>query len=1148
MNASPWIIRVILAGVFGFTCLPAMHAIAATPIATPASESEFWREDFTTGLPGNQPPGWSDASEDVSFNAHIANSHLASHAAITRTAQSTWGKVLSPLLQCNPEEYSLVEIRISGAAPAATWKIGIQEFGTSNYYDLSASLSGAGTYTFNYAAVTGWIGLKTFYVQITVEGGSSEWILADYVSVRRLPPTATPTPSSTPTSTPTPTRTATPTATPSQLMTDFRVEELEGAPGAQPAGWVDAAQDPSFNACIAYSYTTSAAAVTRTAAGTWGKVLSPEIRCATSSYPYVEIDVTSVAPGATWRVGIQEEGTSFYANLCNSQSQPGKLWFNYTAFTGWYSEKRFRIQLTVEGGEGAYITVQSLRVYGPRRSAAPQDFVTIRPSEPEQLEWRGNPVKIKGANYYPSAHGWAEMWTEWDPALITTELSRCQDLKLNSIRTFVHYAEFGGPAVRRDMLARMEEFLYIAAKFGLRVEFVFFPLDRNYGPAYRPDMKQHVQAILERFRGDDRVLGWGVTNELDLYALVDSPTAADEQEAYDWHNELAACMQAADPNHLIIAGSCRPETVRRLDLNTVDVIDLHTGGMKDAQQGMIMRTRQWLKDRQAAKPILFQEFGLDFAPTPPAATVSSFFTTVWNQIYATDIAGGMVWALNDIDSQTWGLYTAAGIQRPGVSVIRTAYTGTDFRWPSYVPPRPATPLPLVPEAAGTEQVLLQASLEDLDQQWRPGLNPADMTATSNGVRLDGLVRDPGKIYAVGCIEKVQSYRVNLDQEADLRIHIREVHGAWHAYLGDTTNAFALRLQLDTAATGLLTYNLKDYLPPAWLSGNRDLLLAVGVCETSRCFDQAAVLVENVSVVNGSRPTPAATPEGTFWMDDFNDTAGVQPALWQDDSVAPGFHAEIACSWSRSIAAVTRTAEDTWGKVLSPVIRADVTAYPRVELSIPALASNTAWKLGIQEVGGAWQYWPLNASTTSPGVYAFDYAAATGWSGAHDFQIQVAVEGLPGAWVEMDWVRICQAGAVSASAVQGYPSLPANLPAAPQPTFTPTVPAAATATPTASPRPWVEAGRVLAYPNPARDRVVFAFTAEGAVQAAVDCYSMAGERVARVTGASDAGSGQTLTLAWKTAGLAPGIYICRVVVKDASGHEIVRQVKKVAVIR
>lgn len=193
-----------------------------TPTSTNTPTYEFWRDDFDAGPPGIQPAGWQDESNDSSYNAHIAYSYETSQAAVTRTAEGTWGKVLSPIQYCNSSVYNYVEVRVTSLSSSMTWKIGIQEInGAWQYRDLSGSMGTTGTFLYNYAAVMGWIGVHSFSVQLTVEGAAGTNFVVDYVLVRMPPPTPTPTitltstPTATFTRTPSATFTATPTDTPS---------------------------------------------------------------------------------------------------------------------------------------------------------------------------------------------------------------------------------------------------------------------------------------------------------------------------------------------------------------------------------------------------------------------------------------------------------------------------------------------------------------------------------------------------------------------------------------------------------------------------------------------------------------------------------------------------------------------------------------------------------------------------------------------------------------------------------------------------------------------------------------------------------------------------------------------------------------------
>lgn len=952
--------------------------------------------------------------------------------------------------------------------------------------------------------------------------------------------TDTLTPSVTATLTPSATQTYTPTLTPtpSALTADIWYEDFTGAAGSQPPNWFDETDNPAFNAEIAYAGVSSTAAVVRTADDIWGKALSAPIRCDVNAYNRLEIKVVALSSGVSWKVGILEDGTSNYWDLCPSQTSAGVFTFNYAQIIGWSGERNLVVQITVEGAAGEQITVDYVRVFGNRRQPPADSYIRVGTLEPEQLEYRGTVVKIKGINYYPSAHGWQKMWVEWDQPMIDAELARAAGLGFNTVRTFIHYDEFGGANVKPEALARMEQFLYFADKAGLRTEFTFFPFTRNYSPSTRADQKNHVRQILERFRDDDRILGWGVTNEIDIYVALYYGELSAHPYALDWHRDLAGYMQSLDPNHLVIAATSWPDSLRSLDLSPVDVVTLHYYDRKDSFVGAAMQARTAMQSLGQVKPILMEEFGKDFSLNPPALEVSEYFTYVWNSVFQTDLAGGLVWLLNDTEQDgtphLMGLFTAAGVLRSGAEVNATAYAGSDLKSPAPVP-RPTAPWAVAPPAEGAEEILLNTQLPGVTAQWTPVYDRAKFETLENGVRIYDIVRG-AEPYGYGSIERIYAFSVDLDQEADLRIDIKSLYGKWYAFLSNTPTGYSTRIHFDSPVKGPFQFNLRHYLPPALQSGWQYFTVAVGGVETQYSLDTAWVLVENVSLVNGSRPTPTPTPADTFWMDDFKGTFWGQPPGWSDESENATFNGHLAYSAEPSYAALTRTADGSWGKALSPGLACNVSQYNRIEIRVSGISPGALWNAGIQENGGTWSYWPLSPLTSQLGLFTFDLPLATGRTGMQNFFVQLSLEGAAGSSLLVDAVRIYA------------------VPPTPTPTFTisPTpdevTGAGMLTTPTPSATPWLEPGRVMTYPNPARDRVTFAYTRSGTFRVVIDVYQLAGERVAHLAETQQAGAGQTMALVWNCAGQAPGIYLARLKILDVNGRVVLEKTCKIAVIR
>jgi hypothetical protein len=309
------------------------------------------------------------------------------------------------------------------------------------------------------------------------------------------------------------------------------------------------------------------------------------------------------------------------------------------------------------------------------------------------------------------------------------------------------------------------------------------------------------------------------------------------------------------------------------------------------------------------------------------------------------------------------------------------------------------------------------------------------------------------------------------------------------------------------------------------------------------------------------PTATTTPTNTpipdnIWIDEFEGTYGVQPTNWEDATQKASQRAEIEYSATYSYAAITRTTNNQTGEVISTIISCDVSIFTHLEINVPAISAGNTWKIAVQESGGPTD---LNTYTSATGTILLDYATATGWTGIHNFEIHIYMDkGNAGDWMEIDWVRVCVDGSVHGAAMH-------KMEAPPTSTFTytatPTVTATAvatngpvantatfTSTITPSPTPFVAAKQVIAYPNPARGKVTFAYTIEGSAKVKIDIYRLTGERIATISEQKDGGQGQTLRTQWDALDIAPGIYLARIVITDGSGKVVLSEKKKIALIR
>ncbi|WP_285010321.1 cellulase family glycosylhydrolase [Pedobacter faecalis] len=165
-------------------------------------------------------------------------------------------------------------------------------------------------------------------------------------------------------------------------------------------------------------------------------------------------------------------------------------------------------------------------------------------------QWYAAQPWLVGANYLPAtAINQIEMWqaSTWDPKTIEKEFGWAQQIGMNTMRVFLHDMVWASD--KKGLYNRMNQFLNIAQKYGIRPFFVFFddchfpnpalgvqPLPvigyHNSGWVNSPardlavrfaegkasanevaQLKGYVQETMKHFKNDKRVLMWELYNE-----------------------------------------------------------------------------------------------------------------------------------------------------------------------------------------------------------------------------------------------------------------------------------------------------------------------------------------------------------------------------------------------------------------------------------------------------------------------------------------------------------------------------------------------------------------------------------------------------------------------------------------------------------
>jgi hypothetical protein len=315
----------------------------------------------------------------------------------------------------------------------------------------------------------------------------------------------------------------------------------------------------------------------------------------------------------------------------------------------------------------------------PQSDAQPGGFIQVAGA---QLTRLGQPVLLKGANYYPQWRPWSDMWSQWDAPQIKRELRQArEDLGINAVRVLVPYNNIGKPnegsKIAPELLMRLRELVQIAGSLDMRVLITLFDFSHDFpaaGSSVDVRHRAYLSELIPQFADDERIFAWDIHNEPDHYEIWRD---GNPQKVLSWLGRMADLVHALAPKQLVTVGMGQhsnlwlpgPDGRRVIDYS--DVVSMHS---YDA--GAISRELDEVR-AHTAKPILVEEFGW---PTGPAcvenyseATQAGLYQTVLSA--AKDRAAGLfAWSLRDFDSQPtvrwdsreehFGLYRADGSLKP----------------------------------------------------------------------------------------------------------------------------------------------------------------------------------------------------------------------------------------------------------------------------------------------------------------------------------------------------------------------------------------------------------------------------------------------------------------------------------------------------
>ncbi len=318
--------------------------------------------------------------------------------------------------------------------------------------------------------------------------------------------------------------------------------------------------------------------------------------------------------------------------------------------------------------------------YGPQQ---PGGFIEVSGSELVRL---GQPIRLKGINYYPQWRPWTDMWDRWNAPQIERELQLAKEqLGVNAVRILLPYGVSGDGVVDASLIRKLREMCQIAGRLEMRLIVTLFDFYEDFpdaGGKEERKNKEYLERLIGNFAGDERIFAWDVHNEPDHYKKWADDGKADE--VLSWLGRMADEIHRLAPHHLVTVGMgqyhnlWQPGPDGRTVLDYSDIISVHIYNADDAAR-QLDEVR-----KRTQKPIIVQEFGW---PSGPPCVQSGFDEAEQTRVYQEIIAaaegravGVFAWTLRDYDAgptmrwdtpqEHYGLYRPDDSLKPAGWVFR----------------------------------------------------------------------------------------------------------------------------------------------------------------------------------------------------------------------------------------------------------------------------------------------------------------------------------------------------------------------------------------------------------------------------------------------------------------------------------------------
>jgi hypothetical protein len=206
---------------------------------------------------------------------------------------------------------------------------------------------------------------------------------------------------------------------------------------------------------------------------------------------------------------------------------------------------------------------------------------------------------IKGINYYPKNSAWDTFGESFNLDTIAADFEIIRKAKLNTIRIFIQYDDFGKADVNPEKLKKLTQLLDLAEYKSLEVIITLFDFYSDYTPENWTLTHRHAEKIVSTFKNHKAVLAWDIKNEPNL-----DFENRDKGNVLSWLDHMITVIKENDPNHLVTIGWSNSTEATNLS-DKVDIVSYHFyNALSDFEK------ENGALEKATSKPVVIQEFGV----------------------------------------------------------------------------------------------------------------------------------------------------------------------------------------------------------------------------------------------------------------------------------------------------------------------------------------------------------------------------------------------------------------------------------------------------------------------------------------------------------------------------------------------------------